>query len=192
VRPAIFFDRDGTLLVEMGYISHPSQVRPYALTAEALRLARSAGFTLVVVTNQSGVARGWLSECDLEAVHGRMQDIFRADGAALDAVYYCPHHPQATVAAYRCSCECRKPGTALGEKAIRDLGIDRKQSWVIGDKASDIKFGLALGLRACLVRTGFGASAEQTLGECGVPGVDVATDVLDAVKRAVAGREGQA
>jgi D-glycero-D-manno-heptose 1,7-bisphosphate phosphatase len=192
VRPAIFFDRDGTLLVEMGYIAHPSLVRPYTFSAEALRLARAGGFLLIMVTNQSGVARGWLSEHDLEAVHGRMQQMLGTDDAALDAIYYCPHHPQATVAAYRQACLCRKPGVALGEAAIRDLALDRTRSWVIGDKTSDIRFGLALGLKVCLVRTGFGTCEERTVWEDHLSGVHVARDVLEAVNLALAGGARQA
>jgi D-glycero-D-manno-heptose 1,7-bisphosphate phosphatase len=192
MRPAILFDRDGTLMVEMGYIAHPALVRPYAVTTQALQLARAGGFVLAVVTNQSGVARGWLGETELEAVHRRMQEILAAGGASLDAVYYCPHHPQGTVAAYRQVCRCRKPQVALGEAAISDLGIDRARSWAIGDKVSDIRFGLALGLRACLVRTGFGAYEEWKLREEGLTNVHVAGDVLEAVKWALAEKEKQA
>ena len=186
MKPAIFFDRDGTLLVEMGYLAHPSLVRPYALTAEALRLARAAGFLLVMVTNQSGVARGWLSERDLGAVHDKMQTMLGSEDAGLDAIYYCPHHPEGTVGAYRQACLCRKPGVALGERAIRELAIDPARSLVIGDKMSDIRFGLALGLKACLVRTGFGAREEQAAREPHLSGVHVAGDVLEAVKWAIA------
>jgi len=184
MKPAIFFDRDGTILMEMGYTAHPSLVQPYRSAPEALRLAKAKDFLLVVVTNQSGIARGRLSEPTLTAIHQRMTEMLRREGAALDAIYYCPHHPDGTVGAYRQACLCRKPGTALGEAAIRDLGIDPARSWAIGDKVSDIRFGLNLGLRVCLVRTGFGMDEEQRLGEIGLAGTPVADDILEAVKLA--------
>jgi D-glycero-D-manno-heptose 1,7-bisphosphate phosphatase len=185
VKKAIFFDRDGTLLVEMGYVAHASQIWPYSFACEALRLARARGFLLVMVTNQSGIARGWLSEEDLAAVHARMQEVLKQGGAELDAIYYCPHHPQGTVERYRQSCSCRKPAPGLGLAAIRDLGIDAARSLVIGDKASDLRFGQALGLSTCLVRTGFGAAEEARLGEEGLSGVHVAGNALEAVSWAI-------
>jgi len=181
VSKAIFFDRDGTLLVEMGYVAHPSQIRPYSFTPEALRMARAQGFFLVMVTNQSGIARGWLSESDLEAVHARMQEMLKPGGAELDAIYYCPHHPQGTVERYRRACECRKPAPGLGYRAVRDLGIDVAESLVIGDKSSDIRFGEALGLATCLVRTGFGEAEEAKIRDERLAVVHVADNVLEAV-----------
>jgi D-glycero-D-manno-heptose 1,7-bisphosphate phosphatase len=179
---AIFFDRDGTLLVESGYVSHPTQIAPYAWSAEALRIARRHGFLLIVVTNQSGVGRGWLSEQDLALVHARMRRLFAAQGIEFDGVYYCPHHPQATIAAYRRICTCRKPGIALGEVAVQRFAIDVGRSFAIGDKATDIRFGKALGLGACLVRTGFGYLEEEEVRTGGMGDVHVAADVLEGVE----------
>ena len=182
---AIFFDRDGTLLVEFGYVAHPTLVVPYAFTAEALRRAKDSGFLLIVVTNQSGIARGWLSEKDLDLVHKRMQSILGQAGVALDAIYYCPHHPDATVETYRKRCTCRKPGTALGEMAIRRFSIDVTRSFVIGDKATDLRFGKALGLGPCLVRTGFGTREENQMRDDGLRDVRVVESVLEAVDWAI-------
>ncbi|MFZ1948140.1 MAG: HAD family hydrolase [bacterium] len=182
---AILFDRDGTLLVECGYLTHPTQVALYAHSLEAVRLARQAGFITVVVTNQSGVARGWLSEGDLEAIHQRMRALLAQGGAGLDGVYYCPHHPQATVLKYRKSCSCRKPGTGLGRLAAESLGLDLARSFVVGDKVSDVAFGKALGARPCLVRTGFGACEEARLESAGLGRVPVADNVADAVRWAL-------
>jgi len=178
---AIFFDRDGTLLVEIGYVSHPSLVVPYCSSVAALARARQCGFRLIAVTNQSGVARGWLTEADLACVHTRMQEILASGGGALDAIYYCPHHPQATVEAYRKVCNCRKPGTRLGEIAMEGFGIDATKSFAVGDKITDLRFGRSLGVRPCLVRTGFGAGEERELRRNGPGDVHVAENVVDAV-----------
>jgi D-glycero-D-manno-heptose 1,7-bisphosphate phosphatase len=178
---AIFFDRDGTLLVEVGYLVHPSRVVPYHFAAEALRTARQHGYILVAVTNQSAVARGYLSEADLGVIHLRMQDVLRPAEAELDAIYYCPHHPEGTVTAFRKECRCRKPGTELGRRAARRFDIDLGSSFVIGDKETDVLFGRNLGVTPCLVRTGFGAYEEKRLGAGGLKGLGVFDNVLEAV-----------
>ncbi len=162
-RKAVFFDRDGTLLVEMGYINHPSLVAPYKFTVEALRIARESGFLLIAVTNQSGVARGYISERDLGDIHRRMQDILGVAGVPLDAVYYCPHHKDGTVAAFRRECNCRKPGTGMGLEAAERFGIDLVRSYMVGDKETDVLFGRNLGVTACLVRTGYGSHEERAM-----------------------------
>ncbi len=187
---AIFFDRDGTLLVEMGYLSHPSLVRPYAFAAEALSLARQAGFLAIVVTNQSGIARGFLKEEDLEAVHERMHSLLAAAGAGVDAVYYCPHHPDGTVAAYSAACDCRKPGTGLGLRAVSRYGIDPARSYTVGDKAADFQFGRNLGTTPCLVRTGYGDTEAAKLAKLGLEKPLVFDNVLEAVKYIV-GRDSE-
>jgi D-glycero-D-manno-heptose 1,7-bisphosphate phosphatase len=182
LRKAIFFDRDGTLLVETGYLSHPSLVRPYHFTAEALRLAKEAGFFLVVVTNQSGIARGLLKEDELEAIHERMNRLLAEDGAGVDAIYYCPHHPMSTLPDYCARCECRKPDTGMGEKAISQYGIDPARSYVVGDKVTDFLFGRNLGATPCLVRTGYGDTESQRLTQLGLEKAGVFDNVLEAVE----------
>jgi D-glycero-D-manno-heptose 1,7-bisphosphate phosphatase len=179
---AVFFDRDGTLLVEMGYINHPSLVAPYRFTVEALRRARESGFLLIAVTNQSGVGRGYISEAELGNIHARFQDILSKNGVPLDAIYYCPHHPEARLARYRKRCGCRKPAPAMGLEAAERFGIDLGVSYMIGDKETDVLFGRNLGVIPCMVRTGYGSYEEGVMKE--VPGGDVDTfdDVLAAVK----------
>ena len=178
---AILFDRDGTLLVEVGYLNHPSLVVPYHFVPEALRKARDNGYLLIAVTNQSGVARGYLTESDLSLIHERMQDILRSKDVSLDAIYYCPHHPEGSVAAYRRACTCRKPGIALGQEAARRFRIDLESCFVIGDQETDLLFGRALDAETCLVRTGFGAAEEKRLGRAGLKTSKVFDNVLDAV-----------
>ena len=183
---AIFFDRDGTLLVEAGYINHPSLVAPYSFSPAAVACAKHNGFLAIVVTNQSGVARGWLSEQEVGCIHRQMITVFAAGGAPIDAVFYCPHHPDGTVPAYRASCACRKPGTELGVRAAERFAIDLAGSYVIGDKLSDVGFGEALGAKPCLVRTGFGRGEEANLKAIGRRDVHVADNALEAVRWAVA------
>ncbi len=186
MRKAIFFDRDGTLLVETGYLSHPSLVSLYHFTAEALRTAKEAGFFLVVVTNQSGIARGYLTEADLIAVHERMKALLAAEGAGVDAIYYCPHHPEGTLPEYTARCDCRKPGPRLGLMAVRRHGIDPARSYVIGDKVTDYLFGRSLGAGSCLVRTGFGDTEAARLVQRGLSKADIFDNVLEAIKFIVA------
>jgi D-glycero-D-manno-heptose 1,7-bisphosphate phosphatase len=190
LRKAIFFDRDGTLLVETGYLAHPSLVKPYRFTAEALRRAREAGFFLVVVSNQSGIARGYLKEEDLGAIHARMKQLLAADGAAVDAVYYCPHHVEGTVAAYVSRCDCRKPAPGMARKAVEQYGLDPARSYVVGDKVSDFLMGRNLGAASCLVRTGYGDVESLKLAELGLDGAAVFDNVLEAVKYIVS-RDGR-
>jgi D-glycero-D-manno-heptose 1,7-bisphosphate phosphatase len=176
---AIFLDRDGTILVEVGYLNHPSQVVPYAFAPEALRRARESGFLLIVVTNQSGVARGYIRESDLVAIHGRMHSLLAESDARLDAVYYCPHHPHGTVVDYSKRCDCRKPGIALGIEAARKFDIDLTKSYMIGDKHADVLFGENLGVYPCLVRTGYGSRDEDLVTSSGR--ISVFDNVLEAV-----------
>ena len=190
-RKAIFLDRDGTLLVEVGYLNHPSQVMPYHFAARALRQARQAGFLLILITNQSGIARGYLSEAELEGVHERMEALLDEGGARLDAIYYCPHHKDGTVGEYAAGCGCRKPGTLLGQQAAERFGIDLEASFMIGDKETDLAFGRALGVEPCLVRTGFGSFEESSLGPAGLEGARVFDDMLDAVRWITERRTGQ-
>jgi D-glycero-D-manno-heptose 1,7-bisphosphate phosphatase len=182
LRKAIFFDRDGTLLVEMGYLTHPSLVRPYHFTAEALRLAREAGFLLVVATNQSGIARGYLEEGDVEAIHERMQVVLAEQGAKVDAVYYCPHHPNGTIEGYSIVCDCRKPAIGMALRAIAQHGIDPARSFVVGDKLTDVGFGNSFGAVSCLVRTGYGDGESRSEPTPGLEAAGVFDNVLEAVR----------
>lgn len=152
-QPAVFFDRDDTLIQDPGYVSLPDQVRLFEDAPEAIaRLAR-AGYRVVVVSNQSGVARGLLSEDDLDAVHRRLQELLNERGASLDAIYSCPYldGPEATVAAYRRSSDLRKPAPGMLIEAAADLQLDLDRSWMIGNSARDIEAGRRAGCHTVLL-----------------------------------------
>lgn len=145
-RPAAFLDRDGTLIHDAHYLRDPALVRLLPDVIAPLRRLRDAGYALVVITNQSGIARGLLSETDYQAVRARLDALLAAEGLTLDGSYHCPHEP-----ARSGPCECRKPGTLLHRNAARDLGLDLARSAFIGDRFRDIAPALALGGRGILV-----------------------------------------
>jgi D-glycero-D-manno-heptose 1,7-bisphosphate phosphatase len=151
LHPAVFLDRDGTLIEDTGYLSDPGQVCLLPGSAETLRLLRNAGFRLVVVTNQSGVARGHFNEICLAAIHDRMRDLLAAQGVQLDGLYYCPYHPDGIVDAYRKDSDWRKPGPGMLFQAAGDLGLDLAGSWMIGDAPRDIQAGRRAGCRTVLL-----------------------------------------
>jgi len=161
-RAAVFLDRDGTLNVERSYLSRPEQLALLPGAAEALRALRESGFLLVVVTNQSVIARGEATEADIARVHRKLEWELGKAGAFVDAIYLCPHHPDSGFAGERpdlkIACDCRKPAPGLIERACRDLAIDPARSWMIGDHTRDIETARRAGLRSILVRTGFAGS----------------------------------
>jgi D-glycero-D-manno-heptose 1,7-bisphosphate phosphatase len=172
-RPAIFLDRDGTLIEEVNFLSRVEDLRLFPFTAEAVRLFRSAGFRIVVITNQSGVARGLIEEAVVHAIHDRIQDCLEN---GIDAFYFCPHLPNA-------GCRCRKPGLALVEAASQALQIDAAASWFIGDKLIDVETGKNAGMRSAMVRTGYGKLEEAAAA--GIADV-VADDLLAAAREIIA------
>ena len=149
-RPAAFLDRDGVLNVDRDYVHRPDQLEWIDGVPEAIRLLNDAGYLVIVVTNQSGVARGFYDESAIGALHDHMRDTLAAQGARIDAFYYCPHHPDGTVTAYRMRCDCRKPGAGMLERAARDQHIDRARSFMIGDKDIDLAAATAFGIRSAL------------------------------------------
>lgn len=147
--PAVFFDRDGTLMTEVNYCSDPSKVFVFAGVEEALRRLKRAGFKIIVITNQSGIGRGYYTEAQYEAVHA---ELLRQLGAGLiDATYYCPAAPEA-------NSPRRKPKPAMVFEAARDHHLDLAKSFFVGDKASDIECGFNSGTRTIFVETGYGNS----------------------------------
>lgn len=156
-RAFVLLDRDGTLIEERDYLRSPDGLRLLPNTLAALRRFRALGLGLVLVTNQSGLARGYFDQQVLDAIHGRLRDWLARDGLHLDGIYVCPHLPDA-------GCACRKPRPGLGLRAATELGIDLSRSFVIGDKRSDIAWGQHLGATTFLVRTGHGAAAEVAPG----------------------------
>lgn len=149
MRPAIFLDRDGTLNVEVHYLRSPDEVRLIPGVPEALIALRAAGYALIVITNQSGVARGYFTPETLDAVHMRLRGCLAARGAVVDGIYACPHHPND-------ACACRKPGSALYLQAAREHDLDLSHSLMIGDKDTDLLAAKNLGMPSILVRTGYG------------------------------------
>jgi len=157
---AVFLDRDGTIIEDVGYIDRIDRIALMPWSVDAIRALNRAGLPVVVVTNQSGVARRYFSERFVEEAHQELDRRLAAGGAHIDAYYYCPHHPDGTAPEYRRHCECRKPGRALVDRAAQDLGLDPRRSFVVGDTWLDIGLARASGARGVLVRTGAGAIEE--------------------------------
>ena len=180
---AIFLDRDGTLNEEDGYISSPERFRLYSFAAEAVRLINQSGWKAIVLTNQSGVARGYFTETTLIEIHERMEESLRLQGARIDAIYYCAHHPDYGSPPYRLDCDCRKPKPGLAERAARDFNLDLNRCYAIGDRFRDIESGHAVGARGVMVMTGFGRGEYETERQRWPRQPDhVAEDLLEAVK----------
>jgi len=150
---AVFFDRDGTLINDPGYLNHPDQVQLLDGAAEALRELRGLGYQTVVVSNQSGVARGIVTEEMLEKIHHRLGELLAAQGATLDKIYYCPYHPDGVVEQYRKDSDWRKPKPGMLLAAAREMDIDLARSWMIGDAERDMEAGRSAGCRTILVST---------------------------------------
>jgi D-glycero-D-manno-heptose 1,7-bisphosphate phosphatase len=172
VRPAVFLDRDGTLIDDPGYLDALDQIRLYPWTADALRLLRRAGFALVVITNQSGVARGLFPETFVGEVHAALDAELARGGAAIDAWLFCPHHMSGDDERYRLACDCRKPKPGLAHRAAAALDLDLARSVVVGDRWSDVGLARAIGAAAVMVETGAGARQARR------PVAGLAPDVL--------------
>lgn len=201
MKKAVFVDRDGTVSVELGYI-RAEDTHKYALehgAAEGLKALGDAGWTRVLVTNQSGVARGYYPVAQLNAVHAKLKELLAAGGAGLEAIYYCPHHPDPfskpdtgedapgmsraePVKELAVDCDCRKPKPGMGLRAAKELGLDMRASWMVGDKAADAGFAESLGLRFVLVRTGYGEKTFKKLTAEGRAPAHVAADLGEAAR----------
>jgi D-glycero-D-manno-heptose 1,7-bisphosphate phosphatase len=155
-QPAIFLDRDGTINEEMGYINHRDRFLLFPFVAESIRIFNNLGLLVIVVTNQSGVARGYFSEELLIQIHEYLHAQLRKNNARIDAIYYCPHHPTEGRGKYKKDCNCRKPKPGMVEAAVRDFNIDPSRSYMIGDRYKDIEFARNLNMKAALVLTGYG------------------------------------
>jgi D-glycero-D-manno-heptose 1,7-bisphosphate phosphatase len=146
-RPAAFLDRDGVLNVDYGYVHRPEQLEWIDGAPEAVRLLNMAGYYVLVVTNQSGIARGYYDDGAVKLFHAHMQHSLKAHGAHIDAFYYCPHHPEGIIKSLAVPCRCRKPGTGLLEQAARDCPIDINASFLIGDREDDMAAAAAFNIR---------------------------------------------
>lgn len=148
---AVFLDRDGTIAHEVGYVNHPDRFRLYAFAPRAVRILREAGWRVFVVTNQSGIARGYFTEEILAEVHRRLEEGLARAGTAVDAIYFCPHLPSGEE-----SCSCRKPRPGMLHRAAEEFGVDLGRSWVVGDMISDVEMGRVVGACTVLLKTGYG------------------------------------
>ena len=198
---AVFLDRDGTINEEVGYLDRLEKLRLIPGAAEAIRLINKSGLKAVVVTNQSGVARGLFTEAFVDDVHSHLRKMLRKEGASLDGFYFCPHHPTEGRGRYLRSCSCRKPSPGLLLRAAEELSLEAERSYMVGDTLKDIEAASRVGARGILVRTGYGAEAVAALdsvegpeqrglgGEVTPPGgealirpVHIAGDILAAVR----------
>lgn len=163
-KQAVFLDRDGTINEQMGYINHISRFHLLPGVADAIGRLNAQRIPVVVVTNQSGLARGYFPEELLTAVHEKMHLQLAAHGAHVDGIYICPHHPEAKEERYRLACSCRKPGTGLLEQAAEEMGLDLSRSFMVGDRWSDLRCGIRAGATPVLVLTGYGRGDQQYIG----------------------------
>jgi D-glycero-D-manno-heptose 1,7-bisphosphate phosphatase len=175
----VFLDRDGTINVEKDYLHCIADFAFIPGAPEAIRGLKAAGFLVVVVTNQSGVARGFFDEAAVHALHEHIQQLLADYGTAIDAFYHCPHHPHEGVGEYRVDCDCRKGSPGMLLQAAREYAIDLGRSFMVGDKLADIEAGYAAGCRSVLVRTGYGANEEYRV-TAQFPGTTVCGDLAAA------------
>lgn len=180
--PALFLDRDGTINEEVDFLTNPDHLHLINGVSAALREAKSMGFKLFVITNQSGIARGFLTEEHLRHIHTALNERLAADNAALDRIYYCPHHPELGNEPYRTDCDCRKPKPGMIRQAISEYNIDAARSFVIGDRMIDCQAGNAAGIPAIMVLTGYGADELALCREQRVPVYHVANNLPDAIQ----------
>ena len=185
-RRAVFMDRDGTISEEVGYVNHHSRYRVFPYSGEAVRLLNEAGWLAILITNQAGVARGYFTEDVITAVHGVLTAELEKKGARLDAIYYCAHHPSVGDEPYRFDCDCRKPKPGLIERAAREFDIDLSQSWMVGDRYSDIELARNAQVRSAFVLSGYGRGEWEYQRPAWKHQPDVvAENLLQAVKRIV-------
>ena len=177
---AVFLDRDGTLSRDVGYPADWSQVHIYPFAFEAVRRLRQAGLAPVVITDQSGVGRGFFSEEDLRILHREFSAVFESERAPIDGIYYCPHYSPGAGEEGRGDCACAKPKPGLGLRAAADLGLELPGSYMVGDKPCDIVFGLAIGAVPVLVLTGYGRRSLADLRRGGIRPGHVADDLAAA------------
>jgi D-glycero-D-manno-heptose 1,7-bisphosphate phosphatase len=180
---AAFLDRDGTLNQEAGYLNHVDRMKLIDGAGDAVALLNRHGLKTIVVTNQAGVARGYFPERLLPLLHDRLKALLKEHGATLDAIYYCPHHPDVGEPPYRQDCDCRKPKLGMIRRAQREFTIDVSRSYLVGDKISDVAFGKRAGCKAILVLTGYGKGEwEYKRDELNGDPDYIAEDILDAAQ----------
>lgn len=178
-RTAVFLDRDGTLNNEVDFVRTPEELHLIPGAADAVRRLHEAGLVTCLMSNQSGIARGFLTEEMLQVIHAKLTAELAAEGARLDALYYCPHYPEGTVAPYNVTCSCRKPAPGMILRGAAEFGLNLSASFVVGDSAVDVLAGRAAGATTLLVLTGYGRRALQDERLAGVR-IDHVVDDLPA------------
>jgi D-glycero-D-manno-heptose 1,7-bisphosphate phosphatase len=182
-RPAIFMDRDGTINEQMGYINHLSRFVLLPGVQNAIRLLNENDFLAIIVSNQSGVARGYFPMDLVTSVHDYLRKSLEKRGARIDGIFFCPHYPTGPLPEYCHDCDCRKPKTGLIDQAREAFDIDMEGSYMVGDRHTDLEFAERSGLKGILVKTGYGlGEIEFILPESSLKPVYIAEDLLDAVR----------
>ena len=182
MKPACFLDRDGVIIRDVGYLSNPDELELIGGAGDAIRRLNDAGIPVVVVSNQSGVARGLFGEAQVALVHERLERELASCDARVDLIHYCPHHPTIGDGAYTIDCECRKPSPGMLRRATAELRLDLPRSFMIGDKLSDLEVAHRAGCRSILVRTGYGDDHDEAaIATVGGPPTWITKDIGEAV-----------
>ncbi len=183
-RPAVFLDRDGTIIEERGYLERLEHLTVFPWTGDALRLLKRAGFATVVITNQSAIARGLIDEAFLNDVHHTIDARLVSSGGGIDRYYFCPHLPKSwkvKIERYNQMCECRKPAPGMIEQACREMGLDPARSVMVGDRWTDVACGRAAGTRTVLLRSAHGVSDAHADPPEGVRADAILNNLMEAV-----------
>jgi D-glycero-D-manno-heptose 1,7-bisphosphate phosphatase len=179
VSRAVFLDRDGTMIEDVGYLDRLQRLKLFPYTVDAIRLLNRGGFTVVMVTSQAGIANGVITEAFVQEAHEEICRRVEAGGGRIERCYYCPHSITATVPEYRTECDCRKPKPGMIHSAERDLSLDVGRSFVVGDRWRDIEMGQAAGATGILVETGYGKT-EAARRPDNIRPVTVLADLIEA------------
>jgi D-glycero-D-manno-heptose 1,7-bisphosphate phosphatase len=179
MQKAVFLDRDGTIIEDVGYLSDISQIRILPGATEAIRLLNNIGFKVIIVTNQAGVARGYFTESRANEINEKLRQLLADHGSIVDRIYYCPHHIEGIVEKYKIECNCRKPNPGMIEQAVKELDIDISNSFMIGDKSSDIEAGRRAGCKTIYIGGNINPRELEKLPQSAD---HIATNLLEAVK----------
>jgi D-glycero-D-manno-heptose 1,7-bisphosphate phosphatase len=191
-RPAVFMDRDGTVNEQVGYVNHTSRFHLLPGVCEAIRLLNERDFLAIIVTNQSGVARGYFPISLVHKIHTLLDNTLKKKGASIDGIFFCPHYPGGSIPEFTRDCDCRKPGTGLIKKACDSFDIDMSRSCVVGDNYTDLEMASRCGLDGILVKTGYGlGDLTYVLPQTPIKPCYIADDLLDAVKWIIQRDEGK-
>ncbi len=178
----IFLDRDGTINKEDGYITKVGQLELYRGTVPALRMLNEAGYGIVIVSNQAGVAKGLLTESELMKINNALLEMLGSENIMVERLYYCPHHPDAVIPEYKKDCECRKPRTGMVQSAEKALNVSARGAYMIGDKLTDMELAHNFGGKGILLQTGYGKEEARKINSTAHNPVYIAGDILDAVE----------